>query len=357
MQNFEKKYTIVHFITALESGGAEKVLFDTVLGLKNKFNHKVIVLSKRGLYCKKIENIGVSVEKLSFRVFINFFTYKKNDSLIHSYLDHSHIVSLFFRVMGFKVIWCMHGSIEKKVSFKTRIGGWISNIVPEKIVYVSRLARDQHINAGFTSRKISIIYNGVDSDKFNGNICNIQDTIKSGIKIAMIARYHPIKDYLRFMSIASMVLKIEDSCCFYLIGKGNSIDNFELLGLIQDNNLKDHVTLLGEVDDIHKIIPCFDLVVSTSKSESFGLTILESILSGVNISTINLPIMNELFAEYSPNSGDIADQEIAREWIRRCKISPSSEIMKLVKDNYSINRMIQSYKKIYLDIFLNSSKK
>jgi glycosyltransferase involved in cell wall biosynthesis len=346
MQNSESKALIVHLVTALESGGAEKVLFDTVLGLRGEFIHKVVVLSKRGVYCKKLQDAGVSVERISFKVIISLLFDKKDGCLIHSYLYHSHIASVIFKILGFRVIWSIHSSIEKNASFIAKLSALISYFVPDYIVYVSKLTRVQHVKAGFSKKKNNVVYNGINIDYFIKNNCDLKIG-KGGIKIAMIARYHPIKDYPRFVSIAASVLKLRKNCCFYLIGKGVDDNNHELKSLINNNNLMDNAKLLGEVENLSKILPCFDLIVSTSKSESFGLTILEAILSGVNVSTINLPIMDELLLEFSPNNGLVSNESIAEDWIGKAEIKPSDSILQFVKENYSLDSMIKSYKKIY----------
>ena len=347
MQNIKDKIQIFHLITALESGGAEKILFDTVSSLKDQFNHRVIVLSKRGVYCQKFEKIGIPVEKVSIRLLWRLLFSERNQCLIHSYLYHSHIVSLLFKVIGYRVIWSIHSSIFDIVDFKAKLAGWLSYFVPNKIIYVSDFARNQHTKIGFTKQKSIVIYNGLDVNKFNNkNQCTLAID-KDYINIVMIARYHPVKDYSRFSSIASIALQLNSSCYFYLIGKGNNKSNKELLNLLEKNQILDNVKLMGEVDDIDTILPCFDLLVSTSRAESFGLTILEAILSGVNVSTISLPIMDELLDNYSSNEGGLSDAEIAKIWIQKSENNLDGAIVKHISDNYSSINMIKSYNSLY----------
>jgi hypothetical protein len=338
---------IIHLITALENGGAEKILFDTVSGLKGQFDHKIVVLSKKGIYCQKFEKIGIPVEKFSILLLWRLLFFKRNKYLVHSYLYHSHIVSLLFKVIGYRVIWSIHSSIFDTVDFKTKLVGWLSYFVPSKISYVSDFAKNQHIQIGFTKKKSIVVYNGLDFNKFNNkNQCAL--AIEKGhVNIAMIARYHPVKDYSRFSSIASIALQLNPSCYFYLIGKGNNKSNKELLNLLEKNQLLDNVELMDEVDDISTILPCFDLLVSTSRAESFGLTILEAILSEVNVSTINLPIMDELLGNYSSNEGSLSDAEIAKIWIQKSENNLDSAIVEHVSDSYSLVNMIKSYNNLY----------
>ena len=347
MQDTKGKIRIFHFITALESGGAEKILFDTVSGLRNQFDHRIIVLSKRGIYCQKFEKIGVPVEKVSIQLLWRLLFSERSQYLIHSYLYHSHIVSLLFKVIGYRVIWSIHSSIFDAADFKAKMVSWLSYFVPNKIIYVSDFARNQHIQIGFTKQKSIVVYNGLDINKFNNkNQCALAIN-KDYTNIAMIARYHPVKDYSKFASIASIALQLNPSCYFYLIGKGNNKSNKELLNLLEKNQLLDNVKLMGEIDDITTMLPCFDLLVSTSRAESFGLTILEAILSDVNVSTISLPIMDELLDNYSSNEGSLSNAEIAKIWIQKSENNPDGAMIRYVSDNYSLVNMIKSYSNIY----------
>jgi len=347
MQNIKDKILVLHLITALERGGAEKILFDTVSGLKDQFNHRVIVLSKRGAYCQKFEKIGIPVEKVSTRLLWRLLFSERNQYLIHSYLYHSHIVSLLFKGIGYRVIWSIHSSIFDIVDFKTKIVSWLSYIVPSKIIYVSDFARNQHAQIGFANPKSIIIHNGLDINKFNNKTQCALAIDKGYTNIAMISRYHTVKDYPKFASIASIALQLNPSCYFYLIGKGNNKSNNELLNLLEKHQLLDNVKLMGEVDDISTILHCFDLLVSTSRAESFGLTILEAILSGVNVSTINLPVMDELLGNYSSNEGNLSDANIAKIWIQKSKNNLDGAIVRHVSDNYSLVNMIKSYNNLY----------
>jgi len=339
---------VIHFITALESGGAEKILFDTLSGLKDQFNHRVVVLSKRGVYCQKFEKIGIPVEAISIHLLWNLLFSVRKQYLIHSYLYHSHIVSLLFKVIGYRVIWSMHSSYERKINFKTKLTSWLSFFIPDKIIYVSNFARQQYAEAGFTKKKSVVVYNGLDVDKFKkGNQCTLS-VDKNKINIGMIARYHPVKNYPKFFAIARHAIEFNSNCHFYLIGKGNDKGNVELVALLSENNVSENTTLVSEMDDVSSVIPCFDLLVSTSKSESFGLTIVEAILSNVNVSTINLPIMDELFEHCSPNTGELKDEDIAKIWLDKSKEKPNDALIQYA-NNYSLDQMIKSYKDIYRD--------
>jgi len=57
-----KKIKIIHFITTLGLGGAEKVLFNLLKNNKDRyFEHEIICLNKGGLLKKKFEQLNIKV--------------------------------------------------------------------------------------------------------------------------------------------------------------------------------------------------------------------------------------------------------------------------------------------------------
>ena len=340
---------IIHFINALENGGAEKVLFDTIIGLDDGFNHRVITISNKGIYLKKFEEKNIMVEKLSFKVFAKLLGGSRKDTLIHSYLYRSHIFSVFFKLIGYKVIWSVHGSFPESANFFRKIVGLISWIIPDKIVFVSKYCLNQHVDAGYCLKKSMVIYNGVDTKKYYVDRTSLPSLSKKDriIKICMVSRFHPIKDYPRFFEIASQVVKLNPKTAFYLIGKGNCKENQTLMNLVNQYRLAEHINFLGEISDVAEVYSSFDLLVSSSKSESFGLTIMEAILSGVNVSTINLPVIDELLMEYSTNEGVIDNKDIAVRWLQKSDIKPKQGLKELILVNYSLKNMLNSYSILY----------
>ena len=338
---------ILHLITALESGGAEKVLFETIKRTRNDYQHKVIVLSKRGTYVKQISALGVSIEKLSISVIWKWFR-SKDKCIVHSYLYHTHIASLLFKTLGFDIIWAIHSSQppSSRSTLIFKLCGLLSYFVPNKIVYVSMVARNQHQARGFNKARDELIYNGVNINKSEKPQGKQRITDANDINIVMVARYHPIKDFDRFFSIVCEVLKVEPSFKFHLIGKGNTMTNHSLANDLRKYGLHDKINLLSEIENVHNVLHQFDLLVSTSKSESFALTILEALLAGTNVSTIDLPIMTELFKSLAPNTGEMEDSEIASSWIQKARCAPPDELVKIAR-YFSIEIMIDKYQDLY----------
>ena len=335
-------------MTALESGGAEKILYQTVLGSSPKFSHRVITLRNKGFYCNVLKSNNILVDKLSFRLLLILIFSSRNRTIIHSYLYHSHLFSIIFKILGFPVIWTIHSSVGH-ASFLVRLVGIFSHFIPSKIVYVSNCNKKQHVKIGYSSKKQIVIYNGINIAKYE-RIKKVNNMKWDRINICMISRCHTVKNYEKFASIAYFFIKKFTKVKFYLIGKGNDKKNKNLVTLLSNYRIASNVVLLGEVSDWHMISPRFNLLVSTSKMESFGLAMLEALLCGINVSTISLPIMNELLGSYTTNDGNIEDSKMAERWLVKSRIASSSQACGCIKRNYSLDRMLKSYESLYLEI-------
>jgi glycosyltransferase involved in cell wall biosynthesis len=325
------------------------MLFETIKHTVDDYDHRVVVLSKRGTYLSKLLALGVSIQALSPGILWSLLREKRR-YIVHSYLYHSHIASLIFRVLGGDIVWAIHSSLPPSApsGVVLRICCFLSYFIPKNIVYVSGVAQRQHMDRGFSKNKGQLIYNGVNvklSEKF-GLFPAID---RQNPNIVMVARYHPIKDYDKFLSIAAEVLRIEPFFNFYLIGQGNTYENESLEREIQKYDLTGKIILLGEIDDIPNLLYQFDLLVSTSKSESFALTVLEALLSGVNVSTVNIPIMAELFKDENPNTGDLEDDAIAKIWIQKARCAPADRLVQYAR-GYSVERMVGCYRDLYLQV-------
>ena len=64
-KSFERAKKILHVITSLDVGGAEKALYLLISKTKRTTNHEVICLKGKGYFYDKLKNIGIKVHVLN----------------------------------------------------------------------------------------------------------------------------------------------------------------------------------------------------------------------------------------------------------------------------------------------------
>lgn len=134
----------------------------------------------------------------------------------------------------------------------------------------------------YPAAKIHIIRSGVDVKNFE-NSAELDLPAKLGAEqgrsiVAMVARLHPIKDHVTFLSAARIVLDSLPRTQFIIIGDGPERAALEkLCGALE---IALNVHFLGTCSDIDRILPAIDVHVLSSHSESLPLAVLEGMACG-----------------------------------------------------------------------------
>ena len=126
-----KKIKIIHFITTLGIGGAEKVLFNLLKNSKDRdLEHEIICLNNGGLLKKKFKKLKIKVICLNLEenfikgIFICYNYIKsikeKQKNVIQTWLPHADLIGgLISKFCGFnKIIWNIRISNFTANSFK-----------------------------------------------------------------------------------------------------------------------------------------------------------------------------------------------------------------------------------------------
>ena len=102
--------------------------------------------------------------------------------------------------------------------------------------------------------------------------------IEAGAKIvAVVAALAPHKDHLTFLAAAERVARRVEKAIFLIVGSGSERYTRTIRRRIADLRLDSQVRLLGWRDDIQDLLAAIDVLVISSRQESFGLTAIEAL--------------------------------------------------------------------------------
>jgi glycosyltransferase involved in cell wall biosynthesis len=297
---------VVHVITGLEVGGAEISLLKLVSNLsKDRFFNQVISLTDAGSVAKRLRDVDVKVSALRMhRGSINPIAVWKlahllrrtHPTIVQTWMYHADLIGgLAAKLAGrYPVIWNIRQSNLDPVHSK-RTTVWtakacarLSRYLPERIVCCAESARRIHVDLGYAGERMVVIPNGIGADIFKPD-SHARATMRAEISIdertiliGLVARFDPQKDHETFVRAAGMLYKEFPDARFLLCGPGVTRENKQLMRWLQSNGIADHCHVLGEREDIPRLMTALDIATSSSAyGEGFPNAIGEAMACGV----------------------------------------------------------------------------
>lgn len=153
-----------------------------------------------------------------------------------------------------------------------------------RIITISEFEKKSAIEERIcSSKKIDVIFNGVDIDEYNHNKGNYNLTKaeigipEDSIIFGTVGRLTMQKAPDTFIKCAAQIRKKVPKAYFIFVGDGELREDVE--SLIKENGLMDRVIITGWVDEPMKYIKLFDQAFLLSRWEGFGLVLAEYMLA------------------------------------------------------------------------------
>ncbi|MGQ0613613.1 MAG: N-acetyl-alpha-D-glucosaminyl L-malate synthase BshA [Planctomycetaceae bacterium] len=209
--------------------------------------------------------------------------------LIHAHYAIPHAISavLAREMLGgrVKVMTTLHGTDvtvvgqDKSYLTATRYGITRSDMVTA----VSNHLRDETLRVFCPGCDIRVLSNFVDTARYAPRECGETRAFFASRreKILMhVSNFRPVKrveDVVRIFAAANRKVP----CRLLLVGDGPELPRAEALA--EELEVRDRVHSLGQRGAIEQVLPCADLFLLPSESESFGLAALEAMACGVPV--------------------------------------------------------------------------
>ncbi|MDC3062405.1 glycosyltransferase [Candidatus Pelagibacter sp.] len=373
---------ILHIISGLNSGGAEGVMY-RLINKDNSNNHYVISLTNEGFYGQKLIKKKISLyclySKKNLSFFFSFFKLiiqikKINPDIVQCWMYHGDFFGgLAAKFLGKKkIFWNLRNSdlsldwSNKSTIFLAKLSSIFSYFIPSKIISCSHQSTKAHLELGYCKRKIVLIDNGFDLSKFSYSK-KYRDYWRSVLKIkkkeivfGFVGRWSLQKDFKTlFIAFKNFLTSKKNSkkIKLLLIGKDINSKNNDLNRELLKYNLKKNILLMNETDKINKILSVIDIGVFVSRgNEGFPNVIAEKmatripcIVSNVGdaarIVGINGPVYKKNnWIDLNKKIVFIYNQYVSNKMIWESKKFFSRN---RIKQNFSLKKMVNSYKNIW----------
>ncbi len=222
------------------------------------------------------------------------------------------------------------------------------NRVDEVIVISNSMKKYLQEVIKVTNQNITVIYNGIDTNKFsptkNQNIEFEKEFKEVKIRLLNVARLDDNKNQQYLVNLMPEILKHKPEARLFIIGKGEKEE--ELKELIKNLDLEDKVFLLGWKTNVADYMRESNLFLMSSKYESFGNVVIESLSCGVPV------IISEydevVFEILDDSMGEIVKLENKKEYINAIlswldKDIDKNKMHQKIKEKFSIEITSKKY--------------
>lgn len=363
-----KKTNVLHLISSLEIGGAEKLLIDLLKNTEsNNVNFTVVVMNN-------YVNEDLKTELLEANHNVHFLNRKQSSKnlkyifmllniiknhkiqIIHSHTYGNKMWSILCKIFNpkIKLVHTVHDT--NIISGLNKINFIIHKVFIDMNIAISKAVERECFQ--YNIDKVVQIYNGIDLNKFRFIKKQKEDFVE--FKIINISRINHVKKGQDILIKALKICKdkgLKFKCDFvggiYYYGK----NSFEYLkNLIEELDLEKEITFLGNRTDICELLSESDLFILPSRYEGLGLVVLEAMAVGVPVIASNIDGPAELITSgengllfEGENSSDLADQ-ILYLYNNREKMNYFAENAYKYVQDFDISNMCKKYCELYGDL-------
>jgi glycosyltransferase involved in cell wall biosynthesis len=363
--------TVLHVIDTTGPGGAETVFIELCTRLDPARYKSIAVVTGAGwvhdeLLRRGIQPVIVPTTKsfdLQYLRKLRAIVRKHKIDLIQSHLFGSNVYSSIVGIVtGTPVVSTFHGSVD--VSTNERLK-WLKfallNSGSAKVVFVSNyLKRVISQLAKVSSDKTTIIYNGVDIERFcPGKGVQLRQELglsDSDFLVGAIGNIRISKAYDILLQAAALLTRQSNRYKFVIVGEGSGHLLQELLALRSTLGLERDVFFIGFRADTERLLNNLDAFVLSSSTEGFSISTIEAMASGIPVIATKSGGPQEILE--NGNTGMLVDSgspaAIAEAILRLeadsgLRATLVANGLQHVRAQFSIDVMLDAYEHLYME--------
>lgn len=278
-------------ITDLDAGGAERALVEIVTRLPALgWSPTVYCLSGPGELAAPLKQAGIPVECLGARSAWSWGVVRQltaalrnlQPELLQTFMYHANLAGRWsaWRA-GVPVTVCGLRVAERDAPWRMRLDRWSQRLVMHNVAVSQGVADFAVHECGLEPRKVSVIPNGVDYERF-ANATPI-DLTTLGIPAAarvltFVGRLHPQKAPELLLAAALPLLRSVPRLHLMFVGDGPLRE--ELSATARAERVTDRVHLVGRRADVPGLLKSSTALVLPSRWEGLPNVVLESMAAG-----------------------------------------------------------------------------
>ena len=392
MESTKKLMRILYLVNSGQPGGVEQYILDLVKGLGSGDN-KVFTWCAQGPIVRWYKDAGatVSVKKINFDIdpfyIIDLVTFLKTNKIDVVHANELKVgINAMIATKLAKTKCCVthvHTPISQwktTGSFRnlfTKVENFVYsvfvNLLSDTEIALTQTIKQVKFSEGIRKEKLIVIPNGLDHSKFE-----FSQDVKNRYRAEILNRYKIPIDSVVIGNIGRMTQEkghqilleafsklkasknIGSNVKLLLAGGGQLEEKYR--NFVKENRLEKEIFITGvfENEDNIKMYASLDIFIFPSEAEGFGIVLLEGMLSGVPVISSDLEVLkevgcNEVVYFITGDSDSLADAILRILSLNRGRRSEvAKKLGTHVRNNYGMEKFVESYKKLYEGIILRA---
>ncbi len=302
----EKKIKVAFVLGALNRGGAENLVLDICRSTNNTLYEYTCLYRKDGNMTEEFKRSNIHLihqpkqgNLLQYMWQIRQLLLRKNIDIVHSQTaSNTLLLSLLLLGTRIKIITTIHGfstlnnnELYKQIVFNAS----------KRIIFVSHHQMNEYIRNRLAKykNKSQVIYNGIDSSKFEHEFTIPDIYIDKGnvIKICVVGNIRQARTYdVIINAINHLHTEGVNNIRLFIIGNCAPEERGRLeyyKRMCKEYKIEDIVHIVGGRGDIPDVLKYSDIYVMSS-IETFGISIVEAMMSGIPVIVNDYEVMREI---------------------------------------------------------------
>ncbi|MEG0916298.1 MAG: glycosyltransferase [Myroides sp.] len=363
---------ILHIINSLATGGAEKLLLDTIpLYRKKGIEMDILLLwdsefpftkALEELGCCKIYILNKSNNYKHIYHPLSIFKIRKiikNYDVAHVHLFPAQYYTVFANLLNgnrTKLIFTEHNTSNRRINNSIFKG--VEQFVYKrysKLVCITKEIEEIYKKYLGSSRELVVIHNGVAIDKIKQANPLERSFIHSGIKqedllLLQVSAFRHQKDQ---MTLIKSLTLLPDNVKLLLVGIGENLQICQ--NLTKELDLEQRVYFLGQRMDVPSLLKTADIVVLSSHYEGLSLSSIEGMASRKPFVASDAPGLREIVngaGVLFPIGNEVKlAEEISKLQQDINYYNNIAELGEKRASEYNIDKMVKSHIKLYKEVY------